>query len=440
MNTSLRLRGALVGVALLTGAALLPLVQPTAVQASPIPLDPNATTPTPTGPVPVATTAPRATAPAATAPAATAAPATAPAPTPAPATTSAAATTKPAAQATKPAAPKSAPTKPVTTKASVAKAAATTKPATTKPPTATTKPAARRNAAGQWAPNGKPPGAAALFSANPGSTDKSLPSAPDAAAAFSKVQPDGKPLYLLIIGSDARPKEKVDRSRADAIHLFAYNPATGAGALVGFPRDTLVAPPGGKARKVTELLSTQGPDVLTASIANLLKVPVNRYVVTGFDGFTKMVDGVGGIPLQIGSAMNDKASGAQFQVGWFQMNGEAALAFSRARKGLPQGDISRSANQEKFLLATLAQYRATTTNVADLLRWVKLGRQYITTNVKAGDWVYLAQVARNIEPARLRTTIVPGSPKTVNGASVVVADPAAIAALSKDLADGMLGN
>jgi polyisoprenyl-teichoic acid--peptidoglycan teichoic acid transferase len=438
MNTSLRPRGALVGVALLAGAALLPLVQPAAVQASPtIPVDPNATTPTPTGPVAVATTAVRATTPAATTPAATtpAAPAPTAAPaTPAPAATTAAATTTGTTRTTT-----IKPTPATTIKAGPTKAS-TTKAIPTSKAVATTKPAARRNAAGQWAPNGKPPGAAALFSASPASADKSLPSAPDATAAFSKVQPDGKPLFLLIVGSDARPKEKVDRSRADAIHLFAYNPTTGAGALVGFPRDTLVTPPGGKARKVTELLSTQGPDVLTASIANLLKVPVNRYVITGFDGFTKMVDGVGGIPLQVDAAMNDKASGAQFQVGWFQMNGEAALAFNRARKGLPKGDISRSANQEKFLLATLTQFRATTTNVADLLRWVRLGRQYITSNAKAGDWVYLAQLARSIDPAKMRTVIVPGSPKTVNGASVVVADPAAIASLSKDLTDGMLGN
>jgi polyisoprenyl-teichoic acid--peptidoglycan teichoic acid transferase len=370
-----------------------------------------------------------------------------PAPTPAPAVT---------VPAT--ASPTAAPTAPPTTATatSAAKAATTAvKPATTVPAkSATTKPgkgattvaakspakASKRNAKGQYSPNGQPVGSAIPFSATPGALDKTTPSAANEAEAFKAIQADGKPLFILIIGSDARPGQKVDRSRSDAVHLFAYNPTLKSGTMIGFPRDSYVTPPGAPQRKLSGVMSTQGPDAVVKTISTLMGVPVSRYVVTGFDGFTKMVNEIGGVPIEVNPAMNDKASGAQFQQGWFQMNGDAALAFNRARKTLPKGDLSRSANQEKFILATLAKLRATTGNISSLTTWVNSGRKHTITNIKAGDWMYFAQVARSIEPGRIKTMVVPGAPKTIKGESVVLLDASKLPALSKDLADGVLGN
>jgi polyisoprenyl-teichoic acid--peptidoglycan teichoic acid transferase len=379
------------------------------------------TIPTLPGPVPAVTTAP-------TTPASVA-------PTTVTATT--AATTLPA---TIPAT-SAAPAKAVTTATPAAKSVTTTpsKGVTTVAAKAPSK-ASKRNAKGQYSPNGKPPGAAIPFSPTPGALDKNTPSAPNEADAFKAIQPDGKPLFILIIGSDARPGQKVDRSRSDAVHLFAYNPVLKSGTMIGFPRDSYVSPPGAAKRKLSGVMSTQGPDAVVKTISALMGVPVSRYVVTGFDGFTKMVNDIGGVALEVNPAMNDKASGAQFQQGWFQMNGDAALAFSRARKTLPKGDISRSANQEKFILATLAKLRSTTGNFSALATWVNSGRKNTLTNIKVGDWMYFAQVARSIEPARIKTTVIPGSPKTINGESVVLLDATKLPALSKDLADGVLGN
>ncbi len=324
--------------------------------------------------------------------------------------------------------------KSTTTKATIP--AVTTKPAPTTPPL----PASKRNTKGQWSPNGRPPGPPIAFSPTPGSLDKNTPSAATEADAYKAIQPDGKVLYFLIIGSDARPGEKVDRSRSDACHLFAYNPSLKSGTLIGFPRDSYVTSPKGVQRKLSGIMSTEGPDAVVATISKLMNVPVSRFVITGFDGFTKMVQGIGGVAIEVNPAMNDKYSGAQFQQGWFQMNGEAALAFNRARKTLPRGDISRSANQEKFLLATLTKLRGSTSNIADLTKWVNVARQNTITNIRPADWLYFAQVARGIEPGRIKTTVLPGTPKTINKESVVAIDQTQLAALSKDIQDGVLGN
>lgn len=332
-------------------------------------------------------------------------------------------------------------TKATTTRTTSGKAAPSTKQGTSTKAAPTTKAggASRRNASGQWSPNGRPTGGPIAFSATPASADKSMPSAASETDAFKAMQFDGKPFFFLIVGSDARPGEKVDRSRSDAVHLFAYNPIRKRGALIGFPRDTWVTPPGQAARKLSGVLSTAGPDALVQTVKNLTGLPISGYIITGFDGFTKMVDGIGGVNIRVSPAMNDKYSGAQFQEGWFQMNGEAALAYSRARKTLPKGDLSRSANQEKFLLATLGKLRETTGDVKSLTTWVSIARKHTVTNIKPGDWLYFAQAARGIDPASLTTAVVPAAPKNISGQSAVVLTQPAFGTLMKDLVDGFVG-
>jgi polyisoprenyl-teichoic acid--peptidoglycan teichoic acid transferase len=293
---------------------------------------------------------------------------------------------------------------------------------------------------GQWVPNGRPPAIPLNFDPNPPSSDRNYPSAKNETDAFTKVQPDGKPLMVLLIGSDARTGEKVDRARADAIHVFAYNPTVKKGYIIGFPRDTWVKTPSGDSRKINEVLAVSGPDAFLQTFNDLTGLGVRRYVIAGFDGFKAMVDGVGGVNVEVKPAMNDKTSAAQFQEGWFQMNGRAALAFSRARKTLPNGDFDRSANQTKMLISTLYRLRESTDNVRALLNWVYVGRKNTVTNVKAGDWMYLAQVSRAIDPTSLKSVVIPATPQQIGEQEAVVVTEEPFNALMADAADGVLGN
>ncbi len=330
---------------------------------------------------------------------------------------------------------------------SVSAATKTTRKVVSKKKTTTTKrrkaPAPAKGSKrvnGMYAPNGRPPVAALNFDPMPPSKDKSLPSAKNETEAYSKVQPDGKVFTLLIVGTDARPGEKPDKTRGDAIHIFTYNPTLKKGALVGFPRDSYVTMTSGEKRKLTEVMSVAGPDEFLATINKLMGTKIDRYLLTGFDGFKKMVDGVGGVNVQVNPQINDKASGAQFQQGWFQFNGNAALAYSRARKTLPKGDFDRSANQQKVILASFARLRESTDNIQALVNWTKIIRTNTVTNMKVGDLMYYAQIARAIDPTTLKTQVVQGVPENVGGSEVIKLDEAMVASVSADLVDGVLGN
>src|SRR5581483_1095490 len=131
-------------------------------------------------------------------------------------------------------------------------------------------------------------------------------------------------VWVLAIGSDA---------------------GTGAGTIVGFPRDSWVAIPGHGTGKINSSLALGGPQLMAQTVRQLTGLPVDYYVLTGFDGFQKIVDELGGVDVNVGQKMNDHFSGAYFQPGWYDMNGGQALAYSRDRHDFANGDFTRSMDQ-----------------------------------------------------------------------------------------------
>ncbi len=58
----------------------------------------------------------------------------------------------------------------------------------------------------------------------------------------------GEPVFVLVMGSDARPGET--RSRGDALHVIGINPAEGKATILNIPRDTWTNIPGRGADKI----------------------------------------------------------------------------------------------------------------------------------------------------------------------------------------------
>lgn len=256
-------------------------------------------------------------------------------------------------------------------------------------------------------PNGRPPKPAAPFAWEVASPDAGLPGEKSFEAATTKIVPNNKIYKLLVVGSDAREGQPVGRSRGDSVHIVLWNPAFNKGIIVGFPRDSIVPTDSGE-RKLTETLSTGGPEALLKSVNRLSNLGIENYVITGFSGFVKMADGIGGVNVLVDPAMNDSSSGATFAKGWFAMNGQAALAFSRNRKGVANGDFTRSYNQGSVLLYTLAKLREEVSDAPGLVKWIKLLQENADTNLKPTDMLVLAQIARSIDPSNMQNVVLAG--------------------------------
>jgi LCP family protein required for cell wall assembly len=260
------------------------------------------------------------------------------------------------------------------------------------------------------------------------------------AARFVPGPPASDALFVLVIGSDARPHQVVTATRADSLHIVGVNPRLGRGAIVGIPRDSYVAIPGHGTAKINASLFYGGPDLVMRTVEQLTGVHLDAYLLTGFDGFHHLVDAIGGVDVRVPYPMSDPSSGAHFRPGPTHLNGREALAFSRDRHDAPGGDLGRSVNQGRVLLATLRRLRAAIVkDPALLVPWLVGATRFLRTDLSLSQMTELLLAASTFRPGRIRATAVSGSGGTANGQSIVRLGGSAYAVF-RDLAhDGVLG-
>lgn len=250
----------------------------------------------------------------------------------------------------------------------------------------------------------------------------------------------GGPLFVLVIGTDARPGWSVERSRADSIHIVGVNPSRGRASIVGIPRDAVVGIPGAGAQRINAATVIGGPQLLVRTVEALTGIRIDAYLLTGFDGFRRLVDAVGGIEVDVPYAMQDPFSRAHFRPGRTRMSGREALAFSRNRHDAPGGDVGRSLNQGRLMLAALREFRADLRrDPRTLLRWAVAAARFLRTDLSLREALDLLLAASTIDPVRVRVRVVSGTGTTVGGASVIRLGGEAQAVFRDLRADAVLG-
>jgi LCP family protein required for cell wall assembly len=259
-------------------------------------------------------------------------------------------------------------------------------------------------------------------------------------ARYAPGPPASRPLFVLVIGSDARPNQSVVASRADSLHIVAVNPKLDRGAIVGIPRDSYVPIPGHGTAKINASLFYGGPELVVRTVEQLTGVHIDAYLLTGFDGFHRAMSAIGGVDVRVPYAMDDANSGAHFRPGRMHLNGREALAFSRDRHDAPGGDFGRSMNQGRVLLATLQQLRATLAkDPARLLPWLVGASRFVQSDLSLSEMTELLLAASTFEPGRIRNAVVSGSGSTANGQSIVRLGSAAYATFRDVARNGVLG-
>jgi len=248
----------------------------------------------------------------------------------------------------------------------------------------------------------------------------------------------GATTFVLVAGADARPGEDVLATRADSIHVVAVNPQLGAGTIVGIPRDAWVEIPGHGRRKINDALVLGGPQLLARTVSDVTGIPLQLYVVTGFDGFRRLVDDLDGVDVHLDRRMDDASSGARFERGWHRMVGEELLAFARNRKDVAYGDFSRSLNHGVAMLATLYKMRAEIGDEGGLGRWLEALRRHVRVELGFEDLLELGVTARRLDPRRVANVVASGTVGTAGGQSVVFLDEEAQALFADVGDDGVL--
>ena len=245
------------------------------------------------------------------------------------------------------------------------------------------------------------------------------------------------PVFVLAIGSDARPGDSVTRSRADSLHIIGMNPKTGGASILGIPRDAYVPIPGAGTDKINAALFHGGPELVVDTVERLSGIRMDGYLLVGFEDFRAAVSEVGGVRIQIPYAMNDAASGAHFRPGPTRLDGPEALAFSRDRHDVPGGDFGRSLNQGRRLLAGVRELRDDVRrDPLAAFHWLLAAQRYVRTDLSLPELVDLAFAALTVD--KVKNKVVSGGGGFAGGASVVRLGSSA-QGMFRDLArDGML--
>jgi polyisoprenyl-teichoic acid--peptidoglycan teichoic acid transferase len=257
-------------------------------------------------------------------------------------------------------------------------------------------------------------------------------------AAFSP-GPDDR-LFILAIGSDARPGQSVARARADSLHIIGVNPPRGTASIVGIPRDSYVPIPGAGSEKINASLFFGGPELTVRTVEQLTGIRIDAFVLAGFEDFRRMVTRIGGLEVRVPYPMSDSYSGAHFRAGLTRFTGPEALAFSRNRHDALGGDFGRSLNQGLLIAAAL---RELTEDVerdpVTLFRWLAAAGRHLQTDLSLDRMLDLLLAALTIDPQRVRNRVVSGGGGSVGGASVIHLGSSARAMFRDLRRDAMLG-
>jgi polyisoprenyl-teichoic acid--peptidoglycan teichoic acid transferase len=231
-------------------------------------------------------------------------------------------------------------------------------------------------------------------------------------------------IWILCLGSDARPGQRMVGTRADAIQLVGLNLKTGAGTDIGIPRDSYVDIAGHGRNKINASMFFGGPQLMADSVGNLVGVHPDYVFVTGFLGFRHMVNTIGGVTVNSKFAFSDPVRPQGYHVGKNKLNAFQALIFGRVRHPLPRGDFDRSANQQELLRAILRKVRSRMDQPGFMERGVYSAVKNLNTNLRPSELYRLAMAVASINPAKVKGCVVQGGTGYVGAASVVFPDVA----------------
>lgn len=246
------------------------------------------------------------------------------------------------------------------------------------------------------------------------------------------VSPDT--IWVLAVGSDARPREDPLRTRGDALQLIGFNTTTHAATVIGIPRDFWVSLPGHGSNRINAAMYYGGPRLLGRAVGNLVGVQPDYVAVATFSGLADLISGIGGITVNNPRAFADAHLHPQgWRKGRIRINGMKAVEFARVRKSLPRGDFDRSANQQRVIRGIQRRVAERAAQPGFLEGQVlNVMRHLHTQGVSPAEMFRIAQAVAQVDPAKVTGCVLSGTGTSINGASVILPNTALARRLGND--------
>lgn len=236
----------------------------------------------------------------------------------------------------------------------------------------------------------------------------------DEDSPFYKEFKNSERVNILVMG--------VNSGMTDTIMLASYDMQNQRVDVISIPRDTYYYREGyinAAAHKINAIYSSDTIIETARAVSDvLLGIPINYYAVIEYDGVSKVVDSMGGVPMNIPFNMvyNDPYDTPPLKInipeGDQVLDGETAVEYLRFRKGYAEGDIGRVGAQQLFVKAAFKQAIG-----KDLINVIRTTIENVDSDLPLGMALKIGTKALGLEAESLTTYLTPGASGTSNGAS-----------------------
>jgi LCP family protein required for cell wall assembly len=221
----------------------------------------------------------------------------------------------------------------------------------------------------------------------------------------------------------------------DTIMVVSLQPSSKRVAMISLPRD-MVAPASGwkKINSINAYAEQNEPgsggEITSQAIGEMLQIPIHYYVRVDFNSFSKIIDELGGIEIDVENAFDDYTypiSGEEdnpnyyarfehlhFDAGLQTMDGKTALKYARSRHayGIEGSDFARAKRQQLVLEAVKNKLLSTRTLLNPVML-TKLANEFskdITTNLTAWEMLRFWDVFQDVDRSQIINKILSDAP------------------------------
>src|SRR5438128_1099758 len=112
-------------------------------------------------------------------------------------------------------------------------------------------------------------------------------------------------LNVLLLGIDSRGDSTTQNT--DTMIVLSLDPVNKTAAMLSIPRDVYIDRPGVFTDKINAAFAYGGYDLTRKVVEDLLGIRLNAYALVDFDAFTKIVDAVGGVVIDVKRPVRDES-------------------------------------------------------------------------------------------------------------------------------------
>jgi LCP family protein required for cell wall assembly len=246
-----------------------------------------------------------------------------------------------------------------------------------------------------------------------------------------KGEDDGK-INILFLGMGGRGHE--GGLLTDTIMLSFLDTKNKKVALLSVPRDlSIPLEDSSEWTKINNINAfaevkekNSGGVAISQALADVLETPIDYYVRVDFEGFTKIIDRLGGLDIYVENTFDDysypitgreedpdyysRFQHLHFDSGWQKMDGETALKYARSRHGNngEGSDFARARRQQIILQAAKEKLLKTENllNPAVLTGIISDLNEHASTNLKIWEIIKLWSTFKNINKEAVISKVI----------------------------------